>query len=175
MKQLKSIYAKWGSGNVRLTWIPNMEFSADTIFTSTHAVCIKDELVLLTHIPNRGFNFPGGHIEKGEQLEEAIHREVYEEAYVRGMLHYLGAVEVSHEENPQFDPNGKYPLNGYQAFYRLDVTECLPFLREHEATARIWVEPSEVPFVMNDHGLAVEILKEALLVGKTDKNKEALL
>ena len=48
----------------------------------------------------------------------------------------------------------------------LDVTECLPFLREHEATARIWGEPSEVPFVMRDHELAAGILNEALWVGK---------
>ncbi len=175
MKQLQSIYAKWGSGNVRLTWIPKMDFSPDVIFTSVHAVCIKGEHILLTQIPNRGFNFPGGHIEKGEQLEETIHREVYEEAYVKGTLRYLGAIEVSHEENPLFDPHGKYPRIGYQAFYRLDVTDCLPFLREYEATTRIWVEPDEVPFVMNDHALAVEILREALLVEPHVKNKTALL
>jgi 8-oxo-dGTP diphosphatase len=166
MKQLKSIYAKWGSGDVRLTWIPHREFSEDAAFTSVHAICVKDEHILLTQIPNRGFNFPGGHIEQGEQLEQAIHREVYEEGYVKGTLQYLGAIEVSHEENPLFNPQGKYPLIGYQAFYRLNVTECLPFLREHEATARIWVEPSEVPYVMNDHGLAIEILREALLIGE---------
>ncbi len=164
MKQLQSIYVKWGGGNVRLTWIPDMDLSADTIFTSVHAVCVKGEQILLTQIPNRGFNFPGGHIEQGEWLEETIHREVYEEAYVKGTLRYLGAIEVSHKENPMFDPHGKYPLIGYQAFYRLVVTECMPFLREYEATTRIWVEPSEVPFVMNDHGLAVEILQEALSI-----------
>ena len=166
MKQLNSIYTKWDSGDVRLTWNSNMEFSKGAIFTSVHAVCIKNGHILLTHILNRGFHFPGGHIETGEKLEQALHREAYEEGYVKGELRYLGAIEVSHEENPLFDRNGKYPLVGYQAFYRLDVTECLPFLREYEATARIWVEPSEVPFVMNDHGLATEILREALVMGE---------
>lgn len=173
MTQLKSIYAKWGSGDVRLTWIPNMDFSEAATFTSVHAICVKDEHILLTHIPNRGFNFPGGHIEHGEQPEQTIHREVYEEGYVKGTLYYLGAIEVNHEENPLFNPNGKYPLVGYQAFYRLDVTECLPFLREYEAAARIWVEPSEVPFVMNDHELAVDIVREALSIETAGKNKRA--
>ena len=57
---------------------------------------------------------------------------------------------------------GKYPLIAYQAFYRMDVTECYPFLREHESLARIWVEPLEVPYVIEDHELSTVILNEAL-------------
>lgn len=64
---------------------------------------------------------------------------------LRGKIQYIGALEINHEDNPNFDPKGKYPLIAYQAFYRMDVTECFPFLREHESLARIWVEPAEVP------------------------------
>lgn len=139
-----------------------MKITKSTKVTSVHAVCFKDGNILLALIKNRGFNYPGGHIDTGEKLEEALSREVYEEGYVKGTIQYIGAIEVSHKENPLFDPNGKYPLIAYQAFYRMDVTECLPFLHENESIARIWVEPAEVPFVINDHELSKFILQDAL-------------
>jgi hypothetical protein len=83
---------------------------------------------------------------------------------VKGELTYLGAIQVSHEKNPFFDPNGKYPMIGYQLFYRMDVTACLPFQREYESKARIWVEPEEFPMVVNDHRLSHAILEAALKI-----------
>ena len=159
---VKPICVDWSGNYVKLTWHPRMKITKSTIVTSVHAICFKDGNVLLAHIKNRGFNYPGGHINPGEKIEEALCREVYEEGYVKGNNQYIGAIEVSHEENPLFDPKGKYPLIAYQAFYRLDVTECFPFLRENESIARIWVEPAEVPFVINDHELSKLILNEAL-------------
>ncbi|TDL74297.1 NUDIX domain-containing protein [Rhodococcus qingshengii] len=161
---MKSIYVDWDGQNVKLTWIPNMEITDSIIITSVHSVCLKEEKVLLAYIKDRGFNYPGGHIEFGENAKEAIHREAFEEGYVKGKIQYIGALEISHEDNSNFDPMGKYPLIAYQAFYRMDVTECCPFLREHESLARIWVEPSEVPYVMVDHELSIVILNEALTI-----------
>ncbi|MFJ7667345.1 NUDIX domain-containing protein [Lysinibacillus sp. NPDC097195] len=161
---MQTIYVDWNGGNVKLTWMPQMKLTKSLIVTSVHAVCMKDGYVLLSHIKQRGFNYPGGHVEPGEELMDALLRETYEEGYVRGTIQYLGLIEVSHKENPLFNPNGKYPEVGYQAFYRMDVQESLPFLREHEANARIWVEPAEVPFVINDHVLTKVILEEALAI-----------
>lgn len=129
--------------------------------TSVHAVCIQDEKVILSHVLGRGFCLPGGHVEVGETNEQALHRELYEEAYIRGALSYIGCIEVSHEENPNFDPSGKYPLIGYQAMYRVEQIECLPFLREFEATARIWVEPTEATYVSDEHALFSEVISTA--------------
>ncbi|MET3695841.1 NUDIX domain-containing protein [Bacillus oleivorans] len=159
---MASIFAKWGEHLVKLTWIPQMKITELTKVTSVHAVCMLDGYVMLVHIKNRGFNYPGGHVEPGEELEKAVLREAYEEGYVIGSIQYIGAIEVSHEENPAFDPNGKYPLIGYQAFYRMDITECHPFLRKHESVTRIWVETSEVQYVIHDHELSQFILAEAL-------------
>lgn len=47
----------------------------------------------------------------------------------------------------------------------MDIEECCPFLRENETTSRIWVEPQEVPYVMNDHKLSLLVLEEALKQG----------
>lgn len=159
---MQTIFVDWGGNNVKLTWMPQMKLTESLKVTSVHAVCIKDGKVLLAHIKDRGFNYPGGHVENGEKIEEAILRETYEEGYVKGTIKYIGSIKVSHKENLSFDSRGKYPLIAYQAFFRMDVIECLPFLREHESSARIWVEPSEVPFVINDHELSKLILDHAL-------------
>lgn len=156
-----SIYVHWGEHHVKLTWYPKI-FPEVNKVTSVHGFCFHNGKVLLVKINSRGFNVPGGHIEFGETPEKTLHREVYEEGYVTGNSKYLGMIEVSHEENPNFDSNGKYPLIGYQLFYRIDITSILPFLRENESNARIWVEPDQVPYVMDDHELALLILKEAM-------------
>jgi 8-oxo-dGTP diphosphatase len=158
----KIVYVDWNGHNMKLTWIPTDKKPDPEKVTSVHGYCFDNNKVLLVHVAGRGFNIPGGHIEDGETPEQAFHREAFEEGYVRGDIIYLGMIEVSSEENPLYDPNGKYPLIGYQLFYRMNITTCLPFSRENETLSRIWVEPSEIPFVMNDHELSLLILEEAL-------------
>ncbi|CAM5214772.1 hypothetical protein UACE39S_05086 [Ureibacillus acetophenoni] len=164
---MQTIYVDWG-GKVKLTWMPRLELTESLIVTSVHAVCIKDGKVLLVQIKDRGFNYPGGHVEAGESIEEALLRETYEEGYVKGTVQYIGSIEVNHEENLSFDVNGMYPFIAYQAFFRMDVTECLPFLSENESSSRIWLDPSEVPFIINDHELAKLILSEALTLNSSE-------
>ncbi len=155
----------WAGQTVRLTWQPYKQLKASDIVTSVHGYCFLDGKLVLVQMKGRGFNVPGGHVENGEVPEQALRREVYEEAYIAGNLTYIGAIEVNHSENESFSENGKYPRVGYQLFYRMDITKRFPFLRQYETTARIWVEPEQVPHVMNDHELALLILKEAM----TDK------
>ncbi|MFD1737742.1 NUDIX hydrolase [Bacillus salitolerans] len=147
---------------MKLTWIPVKVLPDPSKITSVHGLCFEKGKMVVVHVKGRGFNNPGGHIEKGETPEEAFHREAYEEASVRGNIQLVGMIEVSHEENPLYDQNGKYPLIGYQLYYRMDIIECLPFQREHETTCRIWVEPEEYPYIIDDHELSLLALKEAL-------------
>lgn len=162
----EQIYVNWGGQNIKLTWYPMKVLRDFKEVTSVHGFCFFKDKVLLADVKGRGWNIPGGHVEQGETPEEAFHREVFEEGYVRGEIHYLGAIEVSHEENPLFNPKGKYPLVGYQLFYRMDVDECLEFLGENESTSRTWVAPVEVPQVINDHELSLLVLQEALKKGE---------
>ncbi|WP_308462037.1 NUDIX domain-containing protein [Planococcus sp. CP5-4] len=155
-------YVNWDGKTVGLTWQPYKQLRASDIVTSVHGYCFLDEKLVLVQVKGRGFNVPGGHVEKGEVPEQALRREVYEEAYIAGELTYIGAIEVDHSENEKFTENKKYPKVGYQLFYRMDITECFPFLRQYETTARIWVEPEQVPHVMNDHEVALLVLKEAM-------------
>ncbi|TCZ79486.1 NUDIX domain-containing protein [Paenibacillus albiflavus] len=161
----QSIYVNWGGGNVKLTWLPTDQLPSVDKVTSVHGICFDKDRILLVHVKDRGFSIPGGHVEDNELLEQALHREVHEEGYVKGRISgLLGMIKVNHQENPNFDPNGKYPMIGYQVFYRMEITECLPYARENEATARVWVEASEFPYVINDHALMNLILKEALTI-----------
>jgi 8-oxo-dGTP diphosphatase len=159
---MDSVYVNWSGHRVKLTWCPNKTRSNCEKITSVHGCCFYEGKILLVHIKDRGFNFPGGHLEGAETPEEAFHREAFEEGYVKGNIQYIGLIEVSHEENPLFDSKGKYPMIGYQMFFRMDIEECLPFLRQNESISRIWVEPNEVQYVINDHALALSVLEEAL-------------
>lgn len=88
---------------------------------------------------------------------------MHEEGYVTcDSFELIGAIQVSHEHNPLFDENVKYPMIGYQLFYRARVKECLPFKREQECTTRIWVEPEEIAYALDDHELTPLIVMEAV-------------
>ncbi|MBB2478810.1 NUDIX domain-containing protein [Bacillus sp. APMAM] len=156
-------YVNWNGHHVKLTWLPNRMPNV-ALMTSVHGYCFLDEKIMLVKIDNRGFNMPGGHIEGNETPEQAFHREAYEEGYVKGEIKYLGTIEVNHSDNPLFDPNGIYPLIGYQLFYRMEITECLPFLRKNESLARIWVEPDQISYIIDDHPLTLNILEAALKI-----------
>ncbi|KOS60333.1 DNA mismatch repair protein MutT [Lysinibacillus agricola] len=132
----------WSGHHVKLTWLPKKKIDDYSEVTSVHGVCFYKGNVLLVHVNGRGFN------------EEALHRKAFEEGYVKGHIKYIGAIEVNHEDNPLFNAGGKYPLIGYQMFYRMEIQECLPFLREYETISRIWVEPEVVPYIINDHEIS---------------------
>lgn len=75
-------------------------FSCDLNPFSAHpkhvwVICQFHDQWLLTRHPRRGWEFPGGKVEKGETAEEAAIREVYEEtgAHVSS-IHYIGQYKV---------------------------------------------------------------------------------
>ncbi|WP_068774295.1 NUDIX domain-containing protein [Paenibacillus sp. FJAT-26967] len=154
-------YADWNGQRVKLTWTASRQIPDHAKVTSVHGVCYHNDKILLVHVHKRGFNLPGGHVEGSETPEEAFHREAMEEGCVRGRIGLIGSIEVSHEENEHFSPDGKYPMIGYQLFYRMEITECLPFTRAYECLSRIWVEPEEIPYVIEDHGVIPIIVQEA--------------
>lgn len=161
------IYVNWGGNKVSLKWLPHKKINENSLVTSVHGYCFMDGKILLVQVKDRGFNAPGGHVELNENPEEALLREIYEEGYVTGTIKYLGAIEVNHEENENFIHNGPYPMIGYQLFYRVDIKKIFPFLRENETITRIWVEPEEIEYVLNDHELSIQIINEALKVSNS--------
>lgn len=71
---------QWGEQPVRLTALPCEELPADAPTTSVHVVAFQGERVLVVRDRRGMFGFPGGRLESGEGYEEALEREVYEEA-----------------------------------------------------------------------------------------------
>lgn len=64
-------------------------------------ICEYGDGWLLTKHKERGLEFPGGKMERGETLEDAAHREVYEETgAILGNLKRIGEYKVTDPKGP---------------------------------------------------------------------------
>ena len=142
--KMNEFYVNWGGDRIKLTWIPTNEIFDAQLITSAHAVCFYQDEILLVDIKGRGFDLPGGHREDGETALDCCLRETYEEGYVKGDATLLGYLEVNHCENTNWHEGSKYPKVAYQAMYRVDITEVLPFQAQFEASKRIFVPLEDV-------------------------------
>ncbi|TMW72789.1 NUDIX hydrolase [Alteribacter natronophilus] len=157
-----SKYVKWGEAEVKLTWKHDNQLPPGELITSVHGFCFKDKNLLLVKLNHRGWDFPGGHIEYGENPDECLKREAYEEGYVTGSCSLLGYIIVDHSENPNWDENSPYPKVGYQVFYRMNIDQLHDFKAKYESEERILINPSEVTvYYQNWNELYQEILEHA--------------
>lgn len=147
---MTSIYTYWGNGKVKLAWIPDNNLPENKLITSVHGLCFKNDKLLLVNLNARGWDIPGGHIEKGETPAACFKREAYEEGYVTGRCYLLGCIEVNHTENIEWDKGSPYPRIGYQVFYRMDVQRVYEFKGAYESEERIWIDPGEVDNYSNN-------------------------
>ncbi|MFS0788324.1 NUDIX domain-containing protein [Shouchella sp. 1P09AA] len=102
---------------MQLTWLPMNSLPSTKDVTSAHGFCFYQDKVMLVHLIHRGWDLPGGHINKGESPEDAFRRECMEEGYVTGECTLLGCVEVNHVHNVNWNETSPYPQIGYQAFH----------------------------------------------------------
>ncbi|GGA89353.1 NUDIX hydrolase [Ornithinibacillus halotolerans] len=156
-------YVKWEDSLVKLTWSAGNDLPPRDLITSVHGFCFQDNKLLLVKLDNRGWDFPGGHIEEGESPEQCIHREAYEEGYVTGTITLLGKIIVDHSENVNWDPSSPYPKVGYQLFYRMDIDQIHHFKANYESSERIFINPNKVEeYYTHWNELYDEILDYAL-------------
>lgn len=88
----------WGTGVVTVRWRPLPFIPPAEAVSQAYGLCFTDggDLVLVNHDANTPYwNLPGGQLEAGETPDEALHREVAEEACARVLAcAYLGCQEV---------------------------------------------------------------------------------
>lgn len=148
---------------MQLTWLPMTTLLSTKKVTSAHGFCFYQGNVMLVKLKNRGWDLPGGHVEANETPEDAFKRECMEEGYVSGNCTLLGCIEVNHEHNVTWNETSPYPKIGYQAFYRMDVTDVHFFNAQFEATERTFVDPQVYPEWHHGwHGVYEAILNQAV-------------
>lgn len=113
-----------GMTSFKTEWVLSNQICPSTLTASAivFATNSNNELAL-THHPIRGWQVPGGHIEPGESAEEAVRRELREEA---GMIaeHYavLGFIRIQAIGDKPKNYSYPYPIR-YCQVYRADAVE----------------------------------------------------
>ncbi len=92
--------------------------------TASCAFVFDDNDNILVIKNHRGWDIPGGKVEQGESPDNAVIREVFEEASV-----VVGNVNLFHIQ--------EFPSLGWKiAYYRCDIIKIHPFKKEFETTHR---------------------------------------
>ena len=141
---MDSLYVTWGTSTVKLTWREASILPDTSRITSAHGFCFRAGKLLLVNLHERGWDFPGGHLEREETPEECLKREAMEEAYVSGSSVLLGYMIVDHHDNPNWNEDTPYPKVGYQVFYQMEIEEEYPFQAEFESVDRCWIDPERI-------------------------------
>lgn len=135
----------FSNGIVYLKFFNKEEFEAlgNVKVSSVHCFPIEDDKILFTINP-RGKDIIGGHVEKGETVEEALIREAMEEAcIIPKKYEIIGAIEVNNRDNPQALEKG-YPIKGYQLFYKITEFITKEFKQTHECNGREYINIKEI-------------------------------
>lgn len=130
--------------------LPNMtrlvvsdEMPSPNLVTCSFVLAFQGDRLLLAHLNDRGWDIPGGHIERGESPEEAARRELYEETGARvGPLDILGYEEIRLFGDK---PDGyKYPFPvSCMVFYCAAITSMEAYGSNRESAGRALFDPEQ--------------------------------
>jgi 8-oxo-dGTP diphosphatase len=118
--------------------------------TTVHGFFVEDRKLLLVRHKKRGWEVPGGHVEEGESYEQAMRRELQEEAQVEcGTLSCLGYLKKEALEEAPKDCSYPHPLS-YCLFYSSYITEKSKFTGDNsivESKLVDFEEASKSPWI----------------------------
>lgn len=128
-------------------------------------ICQYEDKWLLTKHKVRGLEFPGGKRESGETIEQAAHREVFEETgAILNSLKWIAEYKVT-------DTKGSFlKCVFYAQVKNIDITESY-----YETDGPVWIEGdllkvrygNEYSFIMKDH-----VIEECIRYIQTKPLKE---
>ncbi len=114
------------------------------LITGVHVYCFSGQDLLLVKHEKRGWDMPGGHLERGESLLPALARELAEEGDATAKnFKQLALLEVDVSAGV---PIGyRYPApKSYMVAYTAEVDQLLPFKAYFETVERRLFSPAEV-------------------------------
>jgi 8-oxo-dGTP diphosphatase len=124
--------------------------------TAAFVFAFDGDRLLMTHLKDRGWDLPGGHIEPNETPEQTARRETFEETNVR--LNQLTCFAHVHMHIDAPKPNDyKYPYpDSYMIFYWTHIDTLETFTENSEADDRKVFDPEnarQLDFVSNNLAL----------------------
>ena len=155
-------YYKRRERQFKSEWLPAPFLPPRDLTIQSSGLCFTPEGMVTLVSDGKGWVCPGGYPEVGETLEEALIREIAEEACARVINYqYIGSIRTY--ELPPI-PEGSLPMF-YQARYWVRVENDV-FDPQHEMTQRIDVLPSEFVEILrwNAKQTAKIMLEDALAV-----------
>lgn len=161
---LFSVEMQWGQQPVRLTAYACTEMPQEAPITSVHIVSFLGERVLVVRDRKGSFGYPGGRLEPGETLEDAMTREVYEEANAHIHPGYFLFAVLRIECTVQL-PGREYPYPySYMGMYAGAVRALEPVARDPAGiiTGRDLFTAAECARRLDEHDQI--LLKEAVKI-----------
>lgn len=126
------------------TWfVQSEEMPPRHLVTAALGFIVAGESLLLARIAGRDWDLPGGHLEPGESPEQAMRREVMEEAAAVVGRAQIFAHQYIHADDPA--PEGfPYPHpDAYMVFFLGELERLEPFASTAESTERRLWSPEE--------------------------------
>jgi 8-oxo-dGTP pyrophosphatase MutT (NUDIX family) len=144
--------------------------------TSVHIVAFHGERVLVVRDRKGAYGFPGGRLEQGESFEEALQREVYEEARAHLKPRYVlfAVLKIEYVERI---PGRTYPYDySYMAMYVGAVRALEPIGVDPAGiiTARDLFSSADCRKNLPDHDCLLLKAAVAALAGQTGCDKRPL-
>ena len=134
---------EWLPPDSEIILIKSEKLPTKELIMSVVSLCFSDNKLLMIKHDERGWDIPGGHIEPGESLEEALRREVLEEAGAT-LSECKCFAHFKTQLNGPKPPNFKYPYpDSYIICYLSKLGSLTEFKGEFETSGRALMSPEE--------------------------------